>query len=444
MMEAKKTSFYIYIATVLISGFFAFRLGKENMTQTMLTAAVILAVGGYFIVVKKKEAYTHVIDMFVLMWAALYLLVPIGKLPSAEEMEGLFSLWKSSFKISNSLMPYYLSALIILIAVKKWKTSLIYRVELYIIVSLIAVQLFQIAFRIDFSFIYYVAAFTLLCEQISKIRSRYRSLFYRFLFLCAGLFTLLMLYPNDAGVQLANRIYNLFYLGKIWPGITIIILLSGIVCIIENYRDLKDLPEGKMSESIQTGAALVLMAVYITIGEIWPQFFNHIVIYTVAPALILIIEYTDRNKISDDIKFFIWRGLILCIPAAGRTLNERKWFCFVIIAVFLVRFILQKMKWKDGKEKIVMQGFWGIAAAVLLFCSRYKILNIDRIRTLTFPLITLLGSCVLWVILTHNTYAFDKQLREGKYAKTDYAIVPMMQRTGISLAVIITLFRLLF
>ena len=33
-MEAKKTSFYIYIATVLISGFFAFRLGKENMTQT--------------------------------------------------------------------------------------------------------------------------------------------------------------------------------------------------------------------------------------------------------------------------------------------------------------------------------------------------------------------------------------------------------------------------
>ena len=316
MMEAKKTSFYIYIATVLISGFFAFRLGKENMTQTMLTAAVILAVGGYFIIVKKKEAYTHVIDMFVLMWAALYLLVPIGKLPSAEEMEGLFSLWKSSFKISNSLMPYYLSALIILIAVKKWKTSLIYRVELYIIVSLIAVQLFQIAFRIDFSFIYYVAAFTLLCEQISKIRSRYRSLFYRFLFLCAGLFTLLMLYPNDAGVQLANRIYNLFYLGKIWPGITIIILLSGIVCIIENYRDLKDLPEGKMSESIQTGAALVLMAVYITIGEIWPQFFNHIVIYTVAPALILIIEYTDRNKISDDIKFFIWRGLILCIPAA--------------------------------------------------------------------------------------------------------------------------------
>ena len=125
MMEAKKTSFYIYIATVLISGFFAFRLGKENMTQTMLTAAVILAVGGYFIIVKKKEAYTHVIDMFVLMWAALYLLVPIGKLPSAEEMEGLFSLWKSSFKISNSLMPYYLSALIILIAVKKWKTSLI-------------------------------------------------------------------------------------------------------------------------------------------------------------------------------------------------------------------------------------------------------------------------------------------------------------------------------
>ena len=127
----------------------------------------------------------------------------------------------------------------------------------------------------------------------------------------------------------------------------------------------------------------------------------------------------------------------------GRTLNERSWYYFVIIALLVVRFILLKITWKNDKKTIILQDFWGIAAAVLLFSSRYEIFDVYVFRTLTFSMIVLAGSCVLWVILTHNAYAFDKQLKEGKYTKYDYEVIPRLQKAGICMVMLMTLFSLL-
>ena len=443
-LDTKTINISLYFITVLFALYSAFQLGKDNMTVTMLIAVVILGIGGYFILKKReKDGFIYVKDVYALMWAALYLILPINQKPVTENIKTTFSHLGNSIKSGNSLILYYTGALVLFIIVQKWKQSLAYRVGLYTIVSLLAVQLFKAAVLVDMGFfIYYLAVFALLCEQIGKNRAQYKSLFKWYLLLLAGLFTLVMLYPNDGAIL--NRIGNLFYLEGIWPRMTVLILLSGIVCILENYRDLQDVPDGKWSESMVTGFALLCMAIYIFVGKVWPQFFSHLIIYVAAPVSVLIMQYADRQKFSGNLKFSVCRGILICLPAAGRTMNERKWYFLVIYALIIIRFILVKMSSKNGKAKIILQDFWGIAALVLLFCSRHEIIKMSVIRTLNFSLALLLGSCVLWVILTHNTYMFDKQLREGIYTKTDYELIPRQQKICIGLILVMTLLCLLF
>jgi hypothetical protein len=226
--------------------------------------------------------------------------------------------------------------------------------------------------------------------------------------------------------------------------VTAIILISGIICIVENLKNLEAVTEGELPESIIIGGALISMAIYIAAGKIWPQFFNCLIVYLAAPTIILIMQYVDKKITSANIKFSVSRAMLLCLPAAGRTLNERRWYYCVVYALFVVYYILMKMKWSDDKEKIIMQDFWGIAAIILLFSSRYKIIDINILRTLVYSLIMLVGSCVLWVMLTHRTYAFDKQLREGRYSKNDYAMLPLLQKISIGLILVITLIILMF
>lgn len=423
----------------------------------MLTAVIILGVGGFFIIGKQEfdsltqeyDSIIFVMDAFAFMWTVQYLVLPIGKRPNLSNIEVTVRKLSYAFDLNNSMFINYTGALIIytgiliflLVSGKKWKDILVYRVGLYTIVSLITVQIFQIAFGLDTSFMYLVGIFAFLCEYISKNRSRYKSYFKKFLLLNIVLFAVLMLYPY-AG--LAERILNLFYLENIWPRVTVIILICGAICIAEDYKGLQNMTERGMTETIKYGCALICMAVYIFLGKAWPQVFHILIAYIAAPVSILLAEYADKRMIPDRMKYLVWIGIMVCLPAAGRTLNENSRFYFVVIALLIVRFILLKITWKYDGRNTIMQDFWGIAAAVLLFCSRKEIFDMDVIRTLGFSLIALVGSCALWGILTHSTYKFDKQLREGKYIKYDYAAIPRLQRTGICLVMAITLFRLLF
>jgi len=449
-MDTKKIKFSIYMITVLISLYAAFQFGKNDIMACMLTAIIILGVGGYFIFVKKKnDTFIRLKDVFACMWTVQYLVLPIGKRPNLSNIEVTVQKLSHAFDINNNMFIKYSGALIIytgtliLLQVlgKNWKDILAYRVGLYAIVSLIAGQIFQIAFGLDTSFIYYVAIFAYLCEYISKKRFRNKTYFKEFLLFDIALFAVLMLYPY-AG--LVERLVSLFYLGNIWSRVTVIILICGVICIVEDYEGLQDLSEGKMTEALQTGCALICMAVYIFLGKAWPQFAHILIVYIATPASILLAEYADKRMIPDRMKYLVWIGIMVCLPAAGRTLNENSRFYFVVIALLIVRFILLKITWKNVGRNIILLDFWGIAAAVLLFCSRKEIFDMNVIRTLGFSLIVLAGSCVMWGVLTHSTYVFDKQLREGKYVKYDYEVIPRLQRMGICLVMAITLFRLLF
>ena len=442
-MDAKKIKFSIYMISVLISLYSAYYYGKNNLIASMVTAIIILGIGGYYIIEKQKnDSFMLAKDIFVLMWIALYLVLPAGGNLVADNIEDTVRRLGYVFIPSNTLVLYYTGALILLVLIgKRWKETLVYRTGLYIIVSLIATPLFQILFGVDTSFIVFTAISAILCELISKNRFQYKPIFKKFLLFYISLFVVLTLYP-DRG--LAGRIQNLFYLGDIWPYVTIVLLICGVICILENYQSIRNLPQGEMTESFVTGCALICMALYIFQGKAWPQFFNIFIVYIAVPASILLVNYADKHMISSNIKLFIWIGIMFGLPAAGRTLNENSLFYFVIIAIFIVRFILLKMDWKNYGVTIIMQEFWGVAAAVLLFCSKKEIFDMTVIRTHTFSLITLIGSGVLWVILIHNTYSFDKQLRKGKYSKDDYKMIPRLQMIGIYLVMLMTLFRLLF
>ena len=54
-MDTKKIKFSMYMITVLISLYSAYRFGKNDMVATMLTAVIILGIGGYYII--KKQEY---------------------------------------------------------------------------------------------------------------------------------------------------------------------------------------------------------------------------------------------------------------------------------------------------------------------------------------------------------------------------------------------------
>ena len=442
-MDTKKIKFSMYMITVLISLYSAYRFGKNDMVATMLTAVIILGIGGYYIIKKQEyDPFVRVKETFALMWTGLYLVLPVGGRPIPDNISVTIQYMSSAFGHSeNSLVFYYAGALILLLIFgKRWKDTLAYRAGLYGITSLVTAQLFNVAFQLDTRFMFFVAIFAFMCEYISKKRFQYRSLFKGFILFCITLFVILILYP-DAG--LVTRILDLFYWGNIWPAVTIILLVFGAICIIEDYQGLYKLSEGKMSKEFETGCALICMAVYIFLGKAWPQFFNMLIVYIAAPAAILLAEYAEERMATSKARYFVWIGLLFFLPTAGRTLNERSWYYFVIIAILVVRFVLLKITWKNDKKTIILQDFWGIAAAVLLFSSRYEIFDVYVFRTLTFSLIVLAGSCVLWVILTHNAYAFDKQLKEGKYTKYDYEVIPRLQKSGICMVMVMALFSLL-
>ena len=90
-----------------------------------------------------------------------------------------------------------------------------------------------------------------------------------------------------------------------------------------------------------------------------------------------------------------------------------------------------------------MQDYWGIAAAILLFTARHNVFDMNIIRNLVYPLLVLIGSCVLWVRLTHDTYTFNKQLIEGKYSKNDYEKTLKIQKAFLFLVMAMVLFTLL-
>lgn len=442
-MDIKKIKFSIYMLTVLISLYSAYQFGKNDMVATMLTAVIILGIGGYYIIKKQEnDSFVLVKETFALMWASLYLVLPFGGRPVTDNIGVTIQLMSFAFRYSkNSLLLYYAGALLLLLIIgNRWKNELVYRAGLYGITSLIAAQLFNIAFRIDTRFVHLVALFAFLCEYVSKMRFQYKPLFKRFLLFCIVLFAVLILYP-DAG--LVKRTLDLFYWGNIWPRVTIIILICGVICIIEDYQGLSKLLEGKIHKAFETGCALICMAIYIFLGKAWSQFYNILIIYIAAPVSILLAEYIDRSVRSDKKKYFVWIAILFCLPAAGRTLNERFWVYYVIFALFIVRFILLKITWKNDGKTTIMRDFWGIAGAVLLMSSRYEIFDMKVVRTLTFSFIVLIGSCVLWVILTHSAFAFDNQLKEGKYPKGDYEVINLLQKAGICMVMVVTLFRLL-
>lgn len=443
-MESKTIKVSVFFITVLIAVYSAYRLGSNNMTASMLRAGAVLGICGFFILKKREpDGFIYVKDIFALMWAALYLVLPITQKPVGDKFGIVMQRLGNTLKSGGSLVPYYVLILCLFLFLQKWKQSVAYRVGLYVITSLLAYQLFSWVLGIDMNFvIYYLAGFAFLCEQISRTREHFKPLYLKYLLLITGLFVLLALYyPEDSGLLL--RLDNLLFVKTIWPRLALIILLSGIICLVENHRDLRDLPAGKMTEPVVTGSALICLALYITVGKVWPQFFSPLIVYAAAALVILIMDYANRHAVSSGMKFAVWLGMLLFLPAAGRTLNEKKWVFPVIFALFIVHFILGKMKWKNDGEKIIMQDFWGIAAIVLLFSARYKISDIEVIRSLVNSLVVLIGSCVLWVLLTHTTHAFDKQLRESRYAKYDYVIVPRIQRICIGLSVLITFFILL-
>ena len=278
-MDTKKVKFGIYILTVLISLYSAFQFGKDNVPAAMLIAATILGIGGYFIIIKREnDTFLHTKDDFAFMWTVLYLVLPIGGHLTVDNSESTFQMLGHALAPNNSLPFYYLCALVLLLAFwKKWSDSQIYRIGLYVIVSLIAEQIFQLVFGIEATFIFAMAAFAILCEHISIKRVKYKPVFHRFLLICIVLFVVLMLCPHDGssiGVQLDMRIRNLFYLGDVWPRVDIILLISGAICMLDNYKDLRYLFQGKMAESFVSGGALICVAIYIFLGIRFSNVFN--------------------------------------------------------------------------------------------------------------------------------------------------------------------------
>lgn len=432
----------VYIITVLFSLLYSFRYGKNGVIQSILVTVLLLGIGGYYIIKKNKDSTFYAAkELFAVLWTALYLILPIRGLPVPDHIEFYLKRILDVFRSSERTLIIFSVAFLLILNIfgEKFKDSFVYLAGIYISIYLIVSEVFRISFTIDTYFIFLITVFVFLSDLARKIVYRQKSEFMKLVLLYLILYILLILYPDEG---IVTRIQNLLYLEEVWTRVSAILVISGGICLFENYKSLQDLSSGEMTGEFAEGCALAALAVYIFVGKCWPQYFHLIIVYTAFPLIILLKEYI-ANQINDGRAVLLyWVCVLLCLPALGRTLNENSRYCMIILALFLIRHVLMRMSWKVEKE-VILQDFRGIAATILLFAARYNVYDMNMIRKLIDPFLVLIGSCVLWVMLTHQTYTFNRQLIKGKYPKNDYGTTLIIQKIALTLVLGILLFRLL-
>ena len=441
-MGTKQIKFGVFIISVLFSLYYTFRYGAGDIVVNLAKAAVILGIGGYYAIANNNDSSFYAVkDIFIMLWTVLYLVLPIQGLPNAKNFDTVLNRILNAFSGSDSALIIYAVVFLVLLVVfgKKWKGSLVYKAGLYISSSLFISGLYRIAFQIDTLFVFLTALFALLFDILGKRLYRKESWFKLLLILYSALFVLLTLYPDK---ELYKRVHNLFYLEEIWPRVAGILLALGAICIAENYISLQDLQEGKMSESFIMGCAFISLAVYVFVGKGWPQYYNLLIVYSAVPIIVYTAFSLGRFMTNSRKVFIYWACVLLFLPAAGRTFNENIRYYLVILVLFTVHHLLTIITWKCGNE-VIMQDFWGIAAAILLFTARNNVFDKGVIRSLVPSFIVLIGSCVLWVKLSHDSHVFNKQLTEGKYKKNNYEKTLMIQKIAPRMVMAIALFSLL-
>ncbi len=451
-MESRKINFAIYVITVLFTAWtvYSYKDIAVDIKKSMIIALVIIISFGILLLKMKEKKFSRKIPVFSCMWVLLYILLPLGAFPEFKNLESIKNISKLGW---NSLLILSLATLLIMhIFLNKYKYSVAFILLNYIcgelfwrqfIYEMTNIQIGELSICLAILFLSLDVYFYINNQRISYFR------FFNILHLVA--FIIFTTYMSEKvfiilyAMDLINKVSN-------WKRIIIIVLGCGTACILEDYKNWKDVSKLPVPDSLKIGLACFLTALYMLAAKIWPSCFNLWFLFGVGILSIIgcesflkALEKLDIKEISlrgVGLFYCYWGGAIVWALTIGKTINIYPQYLLLIVGFFVLRAIVDFAGTKINERNRFLLGFWGTAAPVLLFFAKYDF-EIVTLRGLLPQIYMLAGSIILWILLLNNTWNFNQVMLKGKYPKEEYVVVPRIQAACISVIYVVTVLLLL-